>query len=60
MRPRERREQERNAAIAAGDLRAALLANTPPSERSEVAAKYDHREEIVDLESNRGPTAAEP
>ena len=59
MRPRERREMEQAVKIAAGDRRAALLANTPPSERSEVAARYDHREEIVDLQSGREPTADE-
>ena len=59
MRPRDRREMERTAKIAAGDRRAMLLANTPPAERSEVAAKYDHREEILDLESEREPTPDE-
>lgn len=59
MRPRERREMEQAAKIAAGDRRAMLLANTPLAERSEVAAKYDHQEEVVDLESGREPTADE-
>jgi len=43
MRPRDRRQMEQQAKIEAGDPRAMLLATTPPGERSEAAARYDHR-----------------
>lgn len=59
MTHREQREMTQQAKIDAGDQRAILLASTPSSERSEVAARYDHREEVINLESGREPTADE-
>jgi len=59
MRPRERRELERQAKCAAGDPRALLLAATPPDQRSEVAARYDHQSEAAELDTPREPTTAE-
>lgn len=45
MRPRERREMERAEKIAQGDKRTMLLTKTPPEQRSEIAARYDHERE---------------
>lgn len=59
MRPRERRELESQAKCAAGDPRALLLAATPSALRSEVAARYDHRPEAVELDTPREPTDEE-
>lgn len=45
MRLGEIRQQARLERIAAGDERSFLLAATPAENRSEVAARYDHRTE---------------
>ena len=59
MRPHDRRELEGKKKGAVGDARAILLAATPPGERSEIAARYDHSIEAAELDTDRQPTAAE-
>lgn len=59
MRPRERRELERQILCTAGDPRALLLAATPPALRSEIAARYDHKIEADELDTPREPTPQE-
>ncbi|MDE2098351.1 MAG: hypothetical protein KGL39_13945 [Patescibacteria group bacterium] len=59
MRPRERREQERQTRVLGGDQRAILLASTPPESRSETAARYDHGIEAQELDTPREPTQQE-
>ena len=55
----ERRAIEIKIKCDAGDRRALLLANTPPSERSETAACYDHRREAEELDQRNTPTQDE-
>lgn len=59
MRPCERRKQESIAKCAVGDPRALLLAATAPAERSEVAARFDHKIEAAELDTPREPTQSE-
>ena len=59
MTHRERRDMERAAGVASHDPRAILLAATPPSQRSEVAAKYDHAIEERELDANSEPKTEE-
>lgn len=55
----EIRQQRNTTQCAAGDPRALLLAATPPQQRSEVAARYDHAIEATELETAHAPTQEE-